>query len=78
MLELKRTVNDPAKIDTDASRALSLPFDHKDLVNLPILKDDSGTGTGIKNKSTKERLKINSEQMISLDEKNEFMSEGES
>ena len=43
MLELKRTVNDPAKIDTDASRALDLAFDHRDLVNLPGLKEGSGT-----------------------------------
>ena len=68
MLELKRTVNDPAKIDTDASRALDLAFDHKELVNFTARKEDASTGFKIK--STTEKLHINSEQMISLDAKN--------
>ena len=85
MLELKRTINDPQKIDTDASRALDLAFDHKDIVNLTALKEEepqgTGTGSGIEsNTGTKkapvrDRLKINSEQMISLEEKNQFESE---
>ena len=59
MLELKRNVNDPVKIDTDVSRALDLAFDNKELVNLPAMKETSETGT--KNKSNTEKLKLNTE-----------------
>ena len=31
MMEQKRTINDPKKIETEVSRALDLAFDNKDL-----------------------------------------------
>lgn len=34
MLELKRSLNDPQKIETDVSRALDLAFNNKDLAAL--------------------------------------------
>ena len=74
MLEQKRTLNDPEKLETDANRALDLAFDHKNLNNL--LKDDSHTNnilpTGAAIKRDKNHLKINSEVQISLDEKNQY------
>ena len=71
MLELKRSMNDPQRIDTDVSRALGLAFDHRDLSGLVAQRDSSQSG---QNRSRKERLKINSEQQISLEEKNQFSS----
>ena len=38
MLEQKRSLNDPQKIETDVSRALDLAFDNKDFAALKTVK----------------------------------------
>ena len=41
MMEQKRTINDPQKIETEVSRALDLAFDNKDLaVYGGVLKEE--------------------------------------
>ena len=83
MLDMKRTMNDPHKVENDVSRALDFAFDCKNLANLGAIKDDSLahikavmlTSQGYKDANQdKAKLKINSEQIISLDEKNDFSS----
>lgn len=83
---MKRTMNDPHKVENDVSRALDFAFDYKNLGNLGAIKEDSlsqikaGMLTShgynddnvVKRDDNKAKLKINSEQIISLDEKNEF------
>ena len=75
MLEQKRSLNDPQKIETDISRALDLAFDNKDLAVLSTLKEAEsiepvyGGGGGITSvKREKEfKLKLNSKHQISLE-----------
>lgn len=77
MLEQKRSLNDPQKIETDISRALDLAFDNKDLAILSTLKEADSTepiyrdGT-LSNKKDKFcdkefKLKLNSKHQISLE-----------
>jgi len=65
------------------SRALDFAFDRKDLANIGGIKDDSisqikaalMTNHYQKQDRNKAKLQINSQQIISLDEKNEFSSQ---
>ena len=73
MLEQKRSLNDPQKIETDISRALDLAFDNKDLAILSTLKEADSTepicrdGTLSIKKDKEFKLKLNSKHQISLE-----------
>ena len=89
MLEQKRAGNDPNRAESDASKALDLGFDNKDFQALRTIRDDSAPIdierlSGIDNQgklSSKQsrdfKLKINSQQQISLEEKNDFASQAD-
>ena len=63
LIEQKQTLKDPAKLDANVSRAIDLAFDNKELASI------SGDLSHSQNEGKeKHRLKINSRQVITLEE----------
>ena len=63
LIEQKKTLKDPAKLDANVSRAIDLAFDNKELASI-----SGELSQSINEEKEKHRLKINSRQVITLEE----------
>ena len=73
-------LSDPGMIDSNLSRAIDLAFDNKNVSGYtnskmtPSVSAKDGKQQKDKQSKAKHKLKINSDHLISLEEKNEFDS----